>query len=88
MEKSNYERKSNLKPTQQEGERKFGKREPIREFKAQLSEDGRYWIFRDVTTWLIPVNYLLAITKSKADRELEPVDGESETDRDGDDRTS
>ena len=52
------------------GDRKPGDRKPIQEFKVQLSEDGRYWLFRDITTWIVPVNYLAAIAqnnKSRAD---------------------
>lgn len=36
-------------------------RKPAREFRASVSADGKYWIFRDTTTWFIPVNYLSAI---------------------------
>ena len=39
-------------------------RRPAREFRAGLSKDGKYWLFRDTTTWFIPVNYLAAIQKS------------------------
>lgn len=40
-------------------------RRPIREFNAGLSKDGKYWLFRDTTLWVIPVNYLAAIRKSR-----------------------
>ena len=38
-------------------------RRPIREFNAGLSKDGKFWLFRDTTLWIIPVNYLSAIRK-------------------------
>lgn len=37
-------------------------RRPAREFKVGRSKDGKYWIFRDTTTWFIPTNYLSAIS--------------------------
>ena len=36
-------------------------RVPLREFKTSLSADGKYWLFRDTTTWFIPTAYLTAI---------------------------
>ena len=36
-------------------------RKPIRKFQASLSKSGKYWVLRDTTMWLIPVNYLAAI---------------------------
>lgn len=41
-------------------------RKPIHEFKVHLSEDKRFWVFKEVTTWIIPVQYLDAISKKKA----------------------
>ncbi|MGE4233545.1 MAG: hypothetical protein AB7F43_09475 [Bacteriovoracia bacterium] len=40
-------------------------RKPIQEFKVQLSQDGKYWIFRDITTWIIPSDYIDAILRNK-----------------------
>ena len=42
-------------------------RKPAREFSANLSKDGKYWLLRDTTTWFIPVNYLEAIRKSHSE---------------------
>lgn len=43
-------------------------RKPAREFSANLSKDGKYWLLRDTTTWFIPVNYLEAIRKSHSEK--------------------
>ena len=40
-------------------------REAIREFKTILSKDGRTWVFKDITTWLVPVGYLDKIRHSR-----------------------
>lgn len=49
-----------------EGKKAKLDRKPAREFHANLSKDGKYWLLRDTTTWFIPVNYLAAIQKSAA----------------------
>ena len=54
-----------MENTKQSGQRY--ERKPNNEFKAALSEDGRFWIFKDITTWIVPVNYLDTISKSKAE---------------------
>lgn len=46
-------------------------RRPAREFKVGLSKDGKYWIFRDTTTWFIPANYLSAISKNAGSKTVE-----------------
>lgn len=46
-------------------------RKPAREFSANLSKDGKYWLLRDTTTWFIPVNYLEAIRKSHSEKRAE-----------------
>jgi hypothetical protein len=52
-------------PTRQSGSNgKQLTRKPAREFKVSRSKDGKYWIFRDTTTWFIPTNYLAAISKN------------------------
>ena len=40
-------------------------RKPIHEFKANLSKDGRYWIFKNIETWIIPATYLDKIRSSQ-----------------------
>ena len=54
-----------------EQNKKF-ERKPIHEFKAALSEDQRFWIFKNIETWIIPVGYLDAISESK--KTPKPVD--------------
>ena len=34
---------------------------PIREFKAKISKDGKFWLFKDITTHVVPRNYLSKI---------------------------
>jgi len=48
-------------------------RKPVQEFKAFLSQDKKYWIFKNITTWIIPVNYLNAITQSQMELNLDAV---------------
>ena len=40
-------------------------RKPMHEFKTRLSQDGKYWMFQNITTWIIPTNYLSTIYKNK-----------------------
>jgi hypothetical protein len=49
---------------QNEGRTRHSDRKPDRQLKVALSKDGRYWIFRDTTTWFIPANYLTAISNN------------------------
>lgn len=39
-------------------------RRPIREFRVGLSKDGKYFLFSDSTTWVIPRNYISTIDKN------------------------
>ena len=39
-------------------------RRPIREFRVSLSKDGKYFLFSDTTTWVIPRNYISTIDKN------------------------
>jgi len=41
-------------------------RKPVHDFKATISEDGRFWIFKDITTWIIPRGYLDKINETHA----------------------
>ncbi len=45
--------------------KQYFERKPIHEFKAQLSQDGKFWIFRDIKTWIISIGYLDSILASK-----------------------
>ena len=57
----------------EEGKKAKLARRPAREFHANLSKDGKYWLLRDTTTWFIPVNYLAAIQKSAATKSKDLV---------------
>lgn len=46
------------KETANENKRGFYEHRPNREFKASLSKDGKYWIFKDITTHIVPREYL------------------------------
>lgn len=37
---------------------------PKREFKASLSKDGKFWIFKDITTHIVPKEYLNKVQSS------------------------
>lgn len=45
----------------------FYEHKPKRELKASLSKDGRYWIFKDVTTHIVSRDYLEKIERSVRD---------------------
>ena len=45
----------------QKKEKSFYEHKPKREFKASLSKDGKYWIFKDITTNIIPRGYISKI---------------------------
>ena len=42
-------------------ERKFYDHKPIKEFKAKISKDGKYWLFKEITTHVVPRNYISKI---------------------------
>ncbi|MGE0526404.1 MAG: hypothetical protein AB7G93_01165 [Bdellovibrionales bacterium] len=39
-------------------------RKPNFDLRAKLSRDGRFWIIERVETWLLPANYLSAISRN------------------------
>lgn len=41
-------------------------RKPNFDMRAKLSRDGRYWIIERVETWILPANYLSAISRNHA----------------------
>jgi len=50
---------------QEKNGKRFFERRPNFEFKADLSKDGKYWILKNITTWIIPNTYFDAIIDSK-----------------------
>jgi hypothetical protein len=71
----------------------FGKgRKPIHEFRPSVSSDGKFWILKYVTTWIVPVNYLDTIRKNGASSARISLDSaahpEGSADGKTDDRTS
>lgn len=45
--------------------RKFFERKPNFDFSAKLSRDGRFFIFKETQTWVIPRKYLDVITANR-----------------------
>lgn len=56
-----------------EGE-EFYEHKPMRELKASLSKDGRYWIFKDVTTHIVSREYLEKIENDAREHSVESRD--------------
>ena len=50
---------------------------PIREFKASLSKDRKFWVFKDITTHIVPCSYLSKIENSLDEDKGEKPDAES-----------
>lgn len=44
--------------------REYQNRKPNHEVRVNLSQDGKYFIFQDITTWILPRNYIAAILKN------------------------
>lgn len=44
--------------------REYQDRKPNHEVRINLSQDGKYFIFQDITTWILPRNYIAAILKN------------------------
>ncbi len=42
-------------------ENTYYEHKPIREFKAKISKDGKFWLFKDITTHVVPRNYVSKI---------------------------
>ena len=49
-----------------EKQNKRFERKPYFDMRAKLSHDGRYWIIERVETWILPANYLSAISRNHA----------------------
>jgi len=56
-------------------------RRPIREFRVSLSKDGKYFLFSDTTTWVIPRNYISTIDKNGSLTKVPKTEGASVGDR-------
>ena len=48
-------------------------RKPNIELTQRLSNDGRFWIFKRVETWVVPVKYLDLIRQSHNHKKNEPT---------------
>lgn len=49
-----------------EKQNKRFERKPTFDMRAKLSRDGRYWIIERVETWILPANYISAISRNHA----------------------
>lgn len=59
----------------------FYEHRPQREFKASVSRDGRYWIFKDITTHIVPKEYLDKVSVGQAGGpDCEGVGGDKKVD--------
>lgn len=47
-----------------ETQNKHYERKPNFDLRAKLSRDGRFWILERVETWILPANYLAAISRN------------------------
>ncbi len=48
----------NKKQNEQKKGRGFYEHKPNREFKASISKDGKYWVFKDITIHVVPRSYI------------------------------
>jgi hypothetical protein len=62
----------------QEQQTKRYERKPTFDMRAKLSRDGRYWIIERIETWILPANYLAAITKNHAAGQNQPDGGSAD----------
>lgn len=49
-------------------ENQYYEHKPIREFKATLSKDGKFWLFKDITTHVVPRSYISKIESSSGEK--------------------
>jgi len=42
-------------------EKSYYEHKPVREFKATISKDGKFWLLKDITTHFVPRKYLSTI---------------------------
>jgi hypothetical protein len=66
--------KTKAKETSETEREEFYEHKPKRELKASLSKDGRYWIFKDVTTHIVSREYLEKIERSVQENGAESRD--------------
>ena len=50
----------------EEKQTKRFERKPNFDLRAKLSRDGRFWIIERIETWILPANYMAAISKNHA----------------------
>lgn len=57
-----------------ENEQSFFKRKPNFDLEQFVSKDGKSYVIRFTTTWVIPIQYVLAILKNKfnTNEEMQP----------------
>ena len=46
---------------QKKKEINYYEHKPKRDFKASISQDGKFWVFKDITTHFVPRKYLSTI---------------------------
>ena len=56
------------KETSNTEKKEFYEHKPYREFKASLSKDRKYWIFRDITIHVVPCDYLRKVESTPIER--------------------
>lgn len=68
-----------MEQKENETQNKQYERKPIFDIRAKLSRDGRYWILERVETWILPANYLSAISRNHALEQGKEATGNADT---------
>lgn len=64
----------------QDNEKQKLARKPNHEFKVSVSEDGQFWIFKSIETWILPSKYIETIYKNKTNADCGAKTAEVERD--------
>lgn len=49
-------------------EKPYYEHKPIREFKASISKDGKFWLFKDITTHVVPRSYISKVESNSNEK--------------------
>ena len=52
-------------------EKPYYEHKPIREFKATVSKDGKFWLFIDITTHVVPRSYISKVESNSNEKQTQ-----------------
>ena len=63
-------------------EKPYYEHKPIREFKATVSKDGKFWLFKDITTHVVPRSYISKVESNSNEKQTQEKNTKSRSSSD------